>query len=160
MKSFLVYKFTFVSCSCSNIGEIFGHFKNSIEEHIKKYNKLHIFTHLHSTATCFHSYNSLYFKIIDKNNSKFDIKIKETLHINCRKPNLNAQQNNLALTLLLQLLFSLALFCFCLFFIVFCVSLSSTISIISDANYLHFYCINYILLLLHLITTNLSNKPF
>ena len=48
---------------------------------------------------CFDSYNSLCFKIIDKANSKFDLKIKEALHINWRKPNLNAQQNHLALTL-------------------------------------------------------------
>ena len=39
------------------------------------------------------------FKIIDKVNSKFDLKIKEALHINWRKPNLNAQQNHLALTI-------------------------------------------------------------
>ena len=39
------------------------------------------------------------FKIIDKANSKFDLKIKEALHINWRKPNLNVQQNHLALTL-------------------------------------------------------------
>ena len=43
---------------------------------------------------CFDSYNSL-----DKANFKFDLKIKEPLHINWRKPNLNAQQNHLALTL-------------------------------------------------------------
>ena len=65
----------------------------------KKNKKHHIFKHLHSTATCFDSYNSLCFKIIDKANSKFDLKIKEALHINWRKPNLNAQQNYLALTL-------------------------------------------------------------
>ena len=59
----------------------------------------HIFKHLHSTATYFDSYNSLCFKIIDKANSKFDLKIKKALHINWRKPNLNAQQNRLALTL-------------------------------------------------------------
>ena len=35
--------------------------------------------------------------IID--NSKFDLEIKEAFHINWRKPNLNAQQNNLAITL-------------------------------------------------------------
>ena len=58
-----------------------------------------IFKHLHSTTTCFDSYNSLSFKIIDKANSKFDLKIKEALHINWIKPNLNAQQNHLALTL-------------------------------------------------------------
>ena len=39
-------------------------------------------------------------KIIGKANSVFDIKIKETLCINWRKPNLMAQQNNLSVTLL------------------------------------------------------------
>ena len=58
-----------------------------------------IFLNIYYTATCFDSYNSLCFKIIDKTNSKFDLKIKEALHINWRKPNLNAQQNHLALTL-------------------------------------------------------------
>ena len=62
-------------------------------------NKFHIFKHLHSTATCFDSHNSLCFKIIDQANSKFDLKIKEALHINWKKPNLNEQQNNLDPTL-------------------------------------------------------------
>ena len=44
-------------------------------------------------------HNSLCFKIIDKANSKFELKIKEALDIKWRKPNLNAQQNHLALTL-------------------------------------------------------------
>ena len=99
LKSFLVYKFTCASCSSSYIGETCRHFKTRIEEHTNKDKKSYIFKHLHSTATCFDSYNSLSFKIIDKANSKFDLKIKEALHINCRKPNLNAQQNHLALTL-------------------------------------------------------------
>ena len=59
----------------------------------------HIFKHLHSTTQCFDSYNFLCFKIIDKTNSKLDLKIKEALHNNWKKPNLNAQQNHLALTL-------------------------------------------------------------
>ena len=59
----------------------------------------HIFKHLLSTTTCFDSYNSLRFKINDTANSKFDFKFKEAVHINWRKPNLNAQQNHLALTL-------------------------------------------------------------
>ena len=79
--------------------EICRHFKTRIEQHIKKYNKSHIFKHLHSTATYFDSHNSLCFGIIDKANCKFDLKIKEALHINWRKLNLNAQQNHLALTL-------------------------------------------------------------
>ena len=99
MKYFLVYQFTCASCSSSYIGETCRHFKTRIEEHIKKDNKYHIFKHLHSSETCLGSYNSLRFKIIDKANSKFDLKIKKDLHINWRKPNFNAQQNHLALTL-------------------------------------------------------------
>ena len=90
---------TCASCSSSNNCETCGHFKTRIEEHIKKDNKYHIFKHLHPTTTYFDSYNSICFKIIDKANSKFDLKIKEALHINWRKPNLNAQKNHLALTL-------------------------------------------------------------
>ena len=99
LKSFLVYKFTCASCSSSYIGESCPHFKTRIEEHIKKDNESHSCKHLHSSTTFFDSYNYLCFKIIDKANSKFDLKIKEALHINWRKPNLNAQQNHLALTL-------------------------------------------------------------
>ena len=66
LKSFLVYKFTFASCSFSYIGQTCCHFKTRIEKHIKKDNKSHIFKHLHSTTTYFDSYNSLSFKIIDK----------------------------------------------------------------------------------------------
>ena len=100
LKSFLVFKFTCVSCSSSYIVETCRHFKTRIEDHIKKDDKCHMFKHLHSTATCFDSYNYFCFKIIDKANSKFDLKIKDALPITCRKPNLNAQQNHLALTLL------------------------------------------------------------
>ena len=64
--------------------KIFCHFKTRIKEHIKNDNKSHIFKHLHSTTACFDSHNYLCFKIIDKANSKFDLKIKESLHINWR----------------------------------------------------------------------------
>ena len=99
LKSFQVYKFTCASCSFSYIGGTCRHFKTRIEEHIQKDNKNHIFKHLHSTPTCFDSYNSLCFKVIDKANSKFNLKIKEALHMKRRKPNLNTQRNHLALTL-------------------------------------------------------------
>ena len=134
MKSFLVYKFICASCSSSYIGETGRHFKTRIEEHVKKDNKSHFFKHLHSTATCFDSYNSLSFKIVDKVNSKFDSKIKKALHINRRKPNLSAQQKHLALTLTLYLLSPLFFSVFIYLFIFVSVSFSSNISIISDTN--------------------------
>ena len=98
-KFFLVYKFICASCSSSYIGKACHHFKTRIVEHIKTGNKSHISKHLHSITTCSDSYNSLCFKMIYTANSKFNSKIKEALHINWRKPNLNAQQSHLALTL-------------------------------------------------------------
>ena len=56
---------------------------------------LNIYTPLQHALT----HNSLYFNIIDEANSKFDLKIKEALHINWRKPDLNAQENHVAFTL-------------------------------------------------------------
>ena len=86
-------------CSSSYIGKTSRHFKTRTEEHIIKDNKCHIFKHLHSTTSCFNSYDSLCFKITGKAYSEYVLKIKETLHINWRKPNLNAKQNHLALIL-------------------------------------------------------------
>ena len=99
MKSSIVCAFTCASCSRSYISENCRHFKTSIEENIKNDNKSQIFKQLHSTATCFEPYNFLPFKVIDKAYSEFDLKIQEVFHTNWRKPNLNAQQNNLTLTL-------------------------------------------------------------
>ena len=99
LKSFLVYKFTCASCSSSYIGETTRHFKTRIEEHIKRDKQSHIYKHLNSKVDCFDSYHNDSFKIIDKANFKFDLKIKEALHINWSKPDLNAQVNHLALTL-------------------------------------------------------------
>ena len=95
------------------------HLKTRIEEHIKKENTFNIFKHLHSTTACFDPYKSLSFKIIDKANSKFDLKLKEALHINWRKPNSNTQQNPLALTISLWLLFPLFFSVFFFFFFFF-----------------------------------------
>ena len=60
-----------------------------------------IFLNIYTSLQYALAHNSLFFKIIDKANSKFDLKIKEASHINWRKSNLNAQQNHLALTLFL-----------------------------------------------------------
>ena len=76
LKSLLIYKFSCTSCSSSYTGKTCRHFKTRIEKNIKKDNQSHIFKHLHLTATCFDSYNSLSFKLIDKANSKFDLEMK------------------------------------------------------------------------------------
>ena len=82
MEPFRGYEITCPSCISSYTGKTCRHFKTRIKEHVKKDNKSHIFEHLHFAATYFDSYNYLCFKMIYKVKSKFDLKIKETLHIN------------------------------------------------------------------------------
>ena len=135
----MLYKFTCASSSFSYIGRTYCHFKTRIEDDIEKDNKSHFFKHLHSTATCFDSYYYLCFKIINKANSKFDLKMKEPLHTNWRI--LNAQQNHLAVTR-----FSC---------VVFCNSFSSIVFIFLNLIIGTFYFLNYTLLLLHLFITQL-----
>ena len=154
MKSFLLYKFTCASCSSSYIGETCRHFETRIEEHINKDNKSHIFKQLHCITTCFDLYNSLSFKIIDKANSKFDLKIKEALRINWRKSNLNVQQNHLALTFSLELASSLCSF-LSLFFVAFLFHLLFSLYLTLIISI--FYCLNYTSPLPHLIIIHLIN---
>ena len=77
LKSFLVYKFTCTSCSSRYIGETCCRFKIKIEEHLKKENKSHIFKHLHSTETCFDSYNSFCFKKLIRLTLNSTLKLKK-----------------------------------------------------------------------------------
>ena len=51
-------------------------------------NNIYIYIYIYTTATCFGSDNYLCLKTINKVNSKFDLKNKEALHINWRKPKL------------------------------------------------------------------------
>ena len=158
MKSFIVYKFNCASCSSSYIGKTCHHFKTRIEEHTKKHNKSHIFKHLHFTTICFDLSNSLSFKIIDKANSIFNLKIEESLHINWRKPNLNPQQSFschtftiACITLLLLSVIIIIIFSF-LFHLLFSSSSTLIISI--------FYCLNSLLSYLQFaITLSPYNTP-
>ena len=100
--------------SCSILAKVF---KTRIEEHIKKDNKPHNFVHLQSIVTCFDSYNSPSFKIIDKSNSKFDLKIKELLHINWRKLTAKSfSSHSFTIACVTPLFFSLVFFVFFLRF--------------------------------------------
>ena len=127
------------------------------DKHIQKDNKSRIFKHLYSSATCFDLHNSLCFKIINKANSKFDLKINEALHINWRKPKwkLKCTAKSFSSHPFTIASVPLAPFCLCFSFVVFCISLSSIVFIISTLIISTFYCLNYTLLLPHLFMTHL-----
>ena len=116
-------------------------------------NKLHCILALVFSSLKIKNYFSYKDPIPDEFDLKIRLKNKEALHINWRKPNLNTQQNHLALTLLLQLpsslFFSVLVFFPFLFHQLFSLSLTLIIGI--------FYCFNYTSLLLHLITNTLHH---
>ena len=101
LRSMIVYKFSCLGCSSTYIGETSRHLCTRIDEHIKTDKNSHVYKHLHSNENCFLSFKKECFSILDSANSIFDLKIKEALHINWEKPDLNAQIKHFSLSLLL-----------------------------------------------------------
>ena len=97
------------------------------------------FKHLRSTTVCFDSYNLLSFKIIDKANSKFKLKIKEALQIIWIKPKCTTKSFS-SHTFTITCVTPLFLFVF-----VFSLSLLHLLSLLSLTLIIGiFYCFNYI----------------
>ena len=122
---------------------------------MKRDKKSHICGHSHSTTACFDSYNSLYFKIIDKANSKFDIKIEEAIHINWIKPKHTTKpfsSYTFTIACVTHLFFFVSVFLPFLFIFYFSLSLTLIISI--------FCCFNYTSLLLDLIITDIVHTLY
>ena len=63
-----------------------------IEEDLGKDKKSHIYSHLHEV-------NSDFFEIIDHASSYFRLQIKEAMHINWKKPELNKQVKHVGITI-------------------------------------------------------------
>jgi len=63
----------------------------------------HILTHNHllSSERCCQSCSAYCFEILDSTPTKFQLKLKEAVHINWEKPNLNQQVHHVNLTLTL-----------------------------------------------------------
>ena len=97
LRSRVIYKFT---CACY-IGETGRHFSTRVREHLSSDKSSHIFKHLLSSERCRQSCSADCFEILDSAPTKFQLKLKEAMHINWEKPNLNQQVHhvNLRLTL-------------------------------------------------------------
>ena len=103
------------TCYPSYSGGTCRHFKIRIEDISKRITSL-ILLNICVRPQYALTHIILFVLIIDKANSKFDLKIKEALQINWRKPNLNIQQNHLTPTRSLwPSLFFSAFVCCCSF---------------------------------------------
>ena len=88
--SSVVYKFSCAACNSCYIGETTRHITTRVKEHTTDKNS-HIFKHLQNSPLCKSQFTPDCFKVIDKANSTFSLKLKEALHIKKQKPDLNKQ---------------------------------------------------------------------
>ena len=89
LKSFIVYKFECASCNACYIGETYRHLSTRTREHLKTDKNSHIYKHIQSSENCKQSCDESCFPILDTASSKFSLKIKEDMHINWQKSELN-----------------------------------------------------------------------
>ena len=96
-KSFVVYSFSCSGCNARYIGETTRQLMVRIDEHLNVGTGSVIFDHLKNNAQC--KGDKSCFKIIDQANSEFSLKIKEAIHIEWEKPNLNKQIKHISLNI-------------------------------------------------------------
>ena len=91
LRSPVVYKFSCAGCNASYIGETTCHI-----EHLLSDKSSLVYRHLQSSRAC---HDSCTFTILDSAISKFQIKIKEAMHIKWENPTLNQQLKHLEFSL-------------------------------------------------------------
>ena len=99
LRSLVVYKFSCAGCNASYIGETTRHLRTRAREHLLSDKSSHVYRHLQSSRACHDSCNTECFTILDSAASKFQIKIKEALHIKWENPILNQQLRHLDFSL-------------------------------------------------------------
>ena len=91
LKSFVVYEFTCAGCNSRYIGETSRHFSTRINEHTLTDRNSHVFKHLNNSTNCKNHYTPNCFKILDSAKTTYTLKLKEAIHSQNRKPELNTQ---------------------------------------------------------------------
>ena len=91
LKSNLVYKFECAGCNACYIGETTRHFSKRIDEHLRTDKNSAIYKHLFTDTNCLDNSSADCFSIIDMATSRYQLKIKEGMHITWENPSLNKQ---------------------------------------------------------------------
>ena len=93
LKSYVVYKFSCAGCNACYIGETTRHIATRIHEHLNTDKTSQVYKHLHSHSSidCKSKCNSDCFTLLDSASTRYQLKIKESMHIEWEKPSLNKQ---------------------------------------------------------------------
>ena len=99
LHSYAANQFTCAGCKACYIGETKRHLNTRIEEHLGNDKKSHIYSHLQENPQCQERVNFDCFEIIDRASSYFRLQIKEKMHINWKKPELNKQVKHVGISI-------------------------------------------------------------
>ena len=86
LQSHVVYQFACAGHKACCIGETKRHLNTSIEEHLRKDKKSHLYSHLQENPQCQEIVNFDCLEIIDRASFYFRLQIKEAMHINWKNP--------------------------------------------------------------------------
>ena len=101
LRACVVYKFQCAGCNACYVGETTRHYDTRVHEHLtKKSQPSSVFLHLEANANCRAASDEQCFKIIDRDTSEFRLKVKEAIHNEWLKPNINKQKKLLKLSIL------------------------------------------------------------
>ena len=101
LRARVVYKFTCASCKACYVGQTTRYYNTRVHEHLyKKSQPSSILKHLEAEVKCRDSCDESCFEIIDTDTSSFCLEIKEAIHNEWVKPNIN-KQNLLKLSILI-----------------------------------------------------------
>ena len=98
-KAFVVYLYTCPGCAAGYVGETTRRFGVRVSEHLTKDKGSTIFEHLENNGNCKNLSDASCFKIIDSARTEFQLKLKEAIHIERRKPSLNRQVKHVILSI-------------------------------------------------------------
>ena len=99
LRSFVVYKSTCAGCQSCYIDKTRRHLATRIKKLLVTDKKSHIMKHLLENKTCKNLCDKSCFQVIDYASSPFRLKVKEALHINWLKPDLNKQKEQVNITI-------------------------------------------------------------
>ena len=97
LRSRVVYKFACAGCNTCYVGKTTRHFSTPVREHLVTDKALHIFKHLQNSEHCHALCSVDCFHILDLASTGFQLKIKETFHIQRQQPSLNQQLHHVKL---------------------------------------------------------------
>ena len=100
VRSNVVYHFKCSGCNSEYVGYTIRHYHTRVHEHLVTDKGSHVNKHLKKSQVCRTQCDETCFTILDKANSKYDLKIKEAMHIQWIKPKINIQKKSQKMTIM------------------------------------------------------------